>query len=90
VSAWPRKYLQIARTHAAVEWTAGDSALLFKVSPQWRVLRGTAYGLQQPAVLGSVRVKLPSDYEFRALDQAMVELLEEKYPTQRSRVRSTG
>jgi cyanophycin synthetase len=54
--------------------------VLFKVSPQWRVLRGTAYGLQQPAVLGSVRVKLPSDYEFRALDQAMVELLEEKYP----------
>jgi cyanophycin synthetase len=44
---------------------------------QWRALKGFAYGLRQPAMVGEVHVVIPADYDFTAMDQYMDALLEE-------------
>ena len=48
-----------------------------RLRAQWASLRGCAYGLRQPALVGDVHVAIPDDYDFAALDNVIEPLLED-------------
>jgi len=55
-----------------------DATCLF--DPTWTALRGQAFGLAQPAIIGGADVRLPESYDFQALDEAMYEHAGEPVP----------
>lgn len=52
---------------------------LLQLQPQWIFTRGPAYGVCQPALLTAVRIRLPQEVDWFALQQAMAPLLPD-YP----------
>ncbi|MGE0665826.1 MAG: acetate--CoA ligase family protein [Sphingomonadales bacterium] len=51
-----------------------------KFDRSWTALRGMAFGLSQPVVVGAATVALPEDFDFRPLDDAMAAHVDEPIP----------
>lgn len=52
----------------------------FLIEPQWRAVQGYAWGFRLPAIAGRMRLRLPSGFDFAALDALMAPFVGENLP----------